>query len=59
MSGFYMPHDDVSEMEANIKAGIISRAEKIWDDAFAVAGRDAADTAYEAYIADQLKASGY
>ena len=59
MSGFYMPHDDVSEMEANVKASIISRAEKIWDDTFAVAGRDAANAAYETYISDQLKASGY
>ena len=59
MSGFYMPHNEASEMEANVKAGIISRAEKIWDGVYAVAGRDAADAAYEAYISDQLKASGY
>ena len=59
MSGFYMPHNEASEMEANIKASIISRAEKVWDDTFAVAGRDAADDAYEAYISDQLKANGY
>ena len=59
MSGFYQAGNEASEMEANIKAGIISRANRIWDDVSAVAGREAANAAYEAYIADQLKASGY
>ena len=59
MSGFYMPHNEASEMEANVKASIVARAERIWDDVYAVAGRDAADDAYQAYIAEQIKASGY
>ena len=79
MSGFYMPHDEASATEANVKASIVARAERIWDDVYAThtnvwpapnetpkaeiarrgAARDAADDAYQAYIAEQIKASGY